>query len=146
MNSPRASQAPDTGIVYSAPLKLATAQTKCSNCQSTTPVFAIIAASEEEFDEGESYGRSKTPVYVTGVPQNDMPEEVSKALAELAPNFCPVYTKALDETNWANECVECGTLQSTFALHSGAEGAFLGKPSQFRGPISNLPDVDIVVR
>ncbi len=108
---------PTDGLLMRGPLHLALAKVECWSCHELTEVAAIIAAAVEEFEGGKSLGAGESPEFVYGLGERDVSADLARALAALAPNYRPIYSRTMDETSWANACGHCGRLQGAFFLH-----------------------------
>ena len=115
------------------PVEAASAETDCWKCGKSTPVHALMAADIEEFVSGEEPLQTEAPSFVYDLGPDALPPLVKASLASTAPNYKPTYSRTMGETNWANVCVHCGSLQGAFYLHSEPDGPFFGGPEEFKG-------------
>lgn len=116
------------------PIELVTAEVACWKCHEQTPVFAIQVADLEEFEPGQEPDRLEAATFVYELSPNMLPSAVRVELATRAPNYRPIYSKAVREMNWANACIHCGVLQGAFFMHHEPDGPFFGGPEEFGGP------------
>jgi hypothetical protein len=121
------------GLRLHGPVQLASADMDCWKCRKGTPVHALVAADVEEFESGEEPMRLESPSFVYEIDPDALPAGLVTALARLAPNFKPTYSRTVRATSWANVCVHCGVLQGAFFLHGEPDGPFFGSPEDFVG-------------
>jgi hypothetical protein len=128
----------EDGLQLEAPLRLATAKIACWKCKKQTSVVAIVAASVEEIEDGQSCGNTDGSSYVYNILDDDMPEVLARRLQEVAPYYAPIYSGTMNETTWANKCENCGALQGAFYQHMEPDGPFFGGPENFAGEYIEL--------
>ena len=136
---------PVNGLLLHGPLQLAKAVITCWKCKNPTEVFAIIAADQEGFDDGVSTGREEAEAFIYGIAEDEMPDTLVQALADLAPNYKPIYSNTMACKEWANGCEHCGSLQGTFFQHMEPDGPFFSYPSEFYGQRVPLLAISVVI-
>lgn len=123
-----------------APISLATQDHPCWSCHQPTPVHSIVAADVEDIAEGEEPELLEASSFVHDLSPESMPAAIAEALAKIAPNFKPAYSRTMQETSWSNVCTHCGALQGAFFLHSKPDGPFFGGPEEFKGAVRVLSE------
>ena len=124
---------PSDGCLLHGPLQLADAEINCWCCKKPMRAVALIAASVEVFEDGESIDATDQAAFVYAIGEDDMPAELVNLLAVMAPEYRPIYSRTMAETTWANACPHCGSLQGASFLHDEPDGPFFGCPDEYTG-------------
>ena len=134
--------APKDHLRLYGPIQLATAETDCWKCHKSTPSQSLMAEDIESFS---SYAevqprRNNRRTFFYGVAADSMPPELTKSLEERAPHYKPTFSRTVQETSWASQCVHCGALLGAFFEHSEPDGPFFARPSEFLGSLEILSE------
>ena len=129
-----------TKLRLHGPVYLATSAISCWKCRKQTPVHSLCATDVEDFEPDEEPWCVEAETFVFEVPPDALPRQVEAALAGVAPNFKPTFSRTVGESSWANVCVHCQMLQGAFFLHQEPDGPFFCNPEDFDGKMTLISE------
>lgn len=83
---------------------------------------------------------SEAASFIHDLAPDALPAPIQAAIAGVASNFRPEFSRTTRKTTWSNVCVHCGALQGAFFLHSDPDGPFFGGSEEFSGTVQKLSD------
>ena len=124
------------------PIQLATSETECWKCHKTTPSQSLMAEDIESFSSYAKNGsrRNNRRTFFYQVSADSMPAELKAVLAERAPHFKPTFSRTVQASSWASQCVHCDALLGAFYEHNEPDGPFFARPSEFLGSLEILSE------
>lgn len=102
-----------------APVDLVMAETCCWKCKASTPVSSLRAQAATDCE-----GDTVEGVRITNAVE--LPQEWTKTIHDLNPNFRKAFSPTAAKSYLANHCNHCGALMGDFFLHMEPDGPFFG--------------------